>query len=107
MFTKNCTAASRHLLTGIDLRTLTWGERTLLAQFDIEMNRQIPEHRHPYEQIGYLVSGRLQLTIGTETHMAEAGDSWCIPADTSHAAVAILPCVAIEVFSPVRADYLP
>ncbi len=107
MFTSNSTAATKHLLPGIDLKTLSWGERTLLAQFAIDMNSRIPEHHHPYEQIGYLVAGRLQLTIGTETHTAEAGDSWCIPADTPHAALALLPCVAIEVFSPARADYLP
>jgi quercetin dioxygenase-like cupin family protein len=107
VFTCNSTVTSKHLLPGIDLKTLTWGERTLLAQFDIEENRRIPEHHHPYEQIGYLVAGRLQLTIGSETHTAEAGDSWCIPADTGHAAMALLPCVVIEVFSPVRTDYLP
>ncbi len=107
MFTNNSETASRTLLPGIDMKTLTWGERTLLAQFEIEMNSRIPEHHHPYEQIGYLVSGRLQLTIGTETRTAEAGDSWCVPADTPHAALALLPCVAIEVFSPPRADYMP
>jgi len=42
----------------------------------------LPRHKHPHEQIGYLASGRLDLTIGNETRHLGPGDSWCIPGDT-------------------------
>jgi hypothetical protein len=42
VFTCNTAVTSKHLLPGVDLKTLTWGERTLLAQFNIEEDRRIP-----------------------------------------------------------------
>jgi quercetin dioxygenase-like cupin family protein len=47
------------------------------------------------------------LTIGDETHDVRCGDSWCIPGDVDHGAAILQDSVAIEVFSPVREDYLP
>jgi quercetin dioxygenase-like cupin family protein len=107
MFASQTAITAKNLLPGIDLKTLAWGERTLLAQFTIRQGAPIPRHSHPYEQTGYLVNGRLQLTIGETTYTAEPGDSWCIAADEPHSACALTDCIAIEVFSPVRPDYLP
>ena len=62
--------------------------------------------RHPYEQTGYLVSGHLVLTIGEDVNDVRPGDSWCIPGNVRHGAEIIEESVAVEVFSPVREDYL-
>ena len=56
---------------------------------------------------GYPISGRIRLSIGEESFEAEPGDSWCIPSHIEHQAEIIEDSVAIEVFSPVREDYLP
>ena len=88
-------------------QTLVYGKNTLLARFKLEKGGAVPDHRHPHEQTGFLVSGCLELTIDGVTHRAEAGSSWCIPGDTPHSAVAVEDSVAVEVFSPVREDYLP
>jgi quercetin dioxygenase-like cupin family protein len=54
-----------------------------------------------------LIKGKVALTIGAETFTAAPGDTWCIPGDTEHSAAILEDSVAIEVFSPVREDYLP
>jgi quercetin dioxygenase-like cupin family protein len=64
-------------------------------------------HAHPYEQTGYLVKGRIRLTIGADVHEVSPGDSWCISGGVLHGAEIIEESVAVEVFSPVREDYLP
>jgi quercetin dioxygenase-like cupin family protein len=64
-------------------------------------------HSHPHEQTGDLVSGRLELTIGSETCEMKPGDSWCIPDGTKHGTKPLEDAMAVEVFSPVREDYLP
>jgi quercetin dioxygenase-like cupin family protein len=61
---------------------------------------------HPHEQTGYLVSGRIRLFIGDDSRELVAGDSWCIPQDMIHCAEVLEDSVAIEVFSPLREDYL-
>jgi len=53
------------------------------------------------------VAGRIRLTIGGERFEVRPGDGWCIPGGVEHRAEILEDAVAIEVFSPVRADYLP
>lgn len=66
----------------------------------------LPRHSHPEEQTGYLVSGRIRLTIGDRTFDVASGDCWCIEGGIEHQAAILEPSVAVEVFSPVRKDYL-
>lgn len=106
MFAKHDAAGYRKALDKITRKTLVHGIRTLMTEFHLEQGALLPKHRHPHEQTGYLVSGRLDLTIGGQTHTVSPGDSWCIPGDVEHSAVAHEDSVAIEVFSPVREDYL-
>ncbi len=97
----------RELLDGVTLNTRCWGEKTLMGEFHIREGRELPDHSHPHEQTGYLVSGRLELTIDGVRHQFSPGDTWCIPGDVRHSAVALTDVVALEVFTPVREDYLP
>ncbi len=95
------------VLEKIQQKTLVYGDRTLMAEFRLGQGADLPRHSHPHEQTGYLVSGELTLTIGDETRQVKPGDSWCIAGDVEHKAMAVEDSVAIEVFSPVREDYIP
>jgi len=107
MFKKSDVSGYKCPLDRIKFKTLVYGEKTLLAEFKLEKGAFLPRHKHSYEQTGYLVSGKIELTIGNETHSLSQGDSWCIPENIEHHARAFDDSVAIEVFSPVREDYLP
>ena len=93
-------------LPGITRKTLVHGMNTLMTRFNLGKGSELPFHNHPQEQTGFLVSGRMRLTIGDETLDLVAGDSWTVPGDVAHGAVVLEDSVAIEVFSPVREDYL-
>lgn len=97
----------RELMEGIEVRTLVHGEKTLMAEYRLKKGSRLPEHSHPHEQTGYLVSGRLRLHAGDKVLDAGPGDSWCIDGNVSHRAEVIEDSVAVEVFSPVREDLLP
>ncbi len=94
-------------LKGVWRKTLVHGDHTLLSEFRLDAGAVIPVHKHPHEQTGYLVSGRLKFTIGEETMEAGPGDSWCLAGELEHGAEALEDSVVIEVFSPVREEYLP
>jgi quercetin dioxygenase-like cupin family protein len=94
-------------LPGIRQKTLVFGERTLMTEFLLAKSSSLPDHAHPYEQTGHLVRGHILLRIGDEEHDTTAGDSWCIPMNVRHGARVLEDSAAIEVFSPLRADYLP
>lgn len=107
MFYKRAQDGYRQVLEGIQVKTLVYGDKTLLAEFRMEKGSLLPRHTHPQEQTGYLVSGRIRLSIGDETFEVEPGDSWCVPGDVVHGAEILADSIAVEVFSPVREDYLP
>ena len=107
MFHKSDSGGYKQMLEGIKIKTLVFGEKTLLTEFRLEKESKIPRHSHPHEQTGYLVSGRMLLFIGEETFETKAGDSWSIPGGVEHNAEIIEDSIAVEVFSPVREDYLP
>jgi quercetin dioxygenase-like cupin family protein len=107
MFYKSNRAGYAQILPGIKIKTLVYGEKTLFSEFRMEQGSQLPWHAHPQEQTGYLVSGRIRLSIGEEIYEVEPGDSWCVPGAVEHRADILADSVAIEVFSPVREDYLP
>ena len=94
------------VLDGISRKTLVHGGNTLMTAFSLEQGKTLPVHSHPQEQTGFLVSGHIVLTIGETAHDIQPGDAWMIPCDTLHGARIIEDSLAIEVFSPVRQDYL-
>jgi len=92
-------------LEGIKRKTLLDGGRTQIVEFRLARGAVIPRHRHPQEQTGYLVSGRMVLTIAGLDHTMNPGDAWTIPGDVEHGARVLDHSIAIEVFSPLRPDY--
>jgi len=107
MFRKKGTADKKELIEGVHLSTLVHGEKTLMGHFNVAKGCAIPTHSHPHEQTGFMVSGRLRFKIEEEVMEAESGDSWCIPGGVEHGVEALDDSVVIEIFSPVREDYLP
>ncbi len=107
MLEKRSGSGYRPALGGIGRKTLVHGEKTLMTEFQLRKGSVPPRHSHPHEQTGYLVTVCIRLLIGTEEYEALAGDSWCIPGGVEHGADILEDSVAIEVFSPVRDDYLP
>ena len=107
MFTRPDMDDYQTVAPGIRRRTLCFGSTTLMSEFRLLEGYVLPMHSHPQEQTGYLVDGHIRLTIGDETHDVVPGDSWCITGGVEHGAEVLQDAVAVEVFSPVREDYLP
>jgi quercetin dioxygenase-like cupin family protein len=106
MFYKRDNAGFREIIKGVVMKTLVYGDKTLFAEFHLKAGHELPKHAHVYEQTGYLISGSILLSIADETFKVEPGDSWCIPANVEHGVNILTDSIAIDVFSPVRVDYL-
>ncbi len=107
MFTKKDKFGYQPILTGVRMRPLVYEQKTILCEFILEKGAKLPLHQHPYEQTGYLLSGRMRFNIGGEWHDTCPGDSWCIPENIFHQVEVIEEAHLVEVFSPIRPDYLP
>lgn len=76
-----------------------------LAFWDLPAGAVVPEHAHEHEQLLHVVSGALEVTIGSETGRVEAGGTAVIPSNAPHTARVVEDSHVIDVFQPVRLDY--
>lgn len=106
MFFKKSDEGYKEPAKGVQLKSLSHGEKTHLCEFRLKAGSVIPEHSHPHEQTGCLISGKLRFFAEEITFDAEPGDSWSFLADVVHGAEALEDSVIVEVFSPLREDYL-
>lgn len=107
MFKKTKSSGHVEVIQGVHLKTLVYGNHTLLTEVRLEKGAVIPPHSHPHEQTGYLVSGHMDFLVNGVHHVARPGGSWNIGGNVEHGATALEKSVVVEVFSPVRDDYLP
>jgi quercetin dioxygenase-like cupin family protein len=100
-------SGSRHLIfPGVEIRS-TAGANMMLAVVRLEPESVVLEHSHPHEQMGILMEGHLEFTIGGVTRVLGPGDIWRIPSGVVHRVRALdHPAVALDVFHPIREDYL-
>jgi quercetin dioxygenase-like cupin family protein len=93
------------MATAINRRTMATTDEAMLCEFFLEHGAVVPEHSHMNDQVGYIVFGRMQMTIGGQTRELHPGDSYAIPGGVKHSALALADTLAIDVFSPPRNDY--
>jgi quercetin dioxygenase-like cupin family protein len=103
----NKTSQEYHaLLDGIKIKTINHGNNMLMVELLLSKGSILPEHKHVHEQTGYLVKGKIKLQIDEQIKDMEPGDSWNIAGNVMHKAEILEDSIAIEVFNPVREDYL-
>ena len=64
-------------------------------------------HSHPHEQLVFVVSGAIELTVDGVTHVLDAGDSILVPSGAQHQARSDRISEVLDLFTPYRADYAP
>ena len=93
------------LVPGAKART-PYGENIMLSYLEMEEGAVVPLHKHPHEQAGMLLTGRMELTIGDDTRVCVPGDMFIIPPNTPHTAKTVGgSATLLDIFSPVREDY--
>ncbi|MFT6872202.1 MAG: quercetin dioxygenase-like cupin family protein [Roseivirga sp.] len=97
---------SKELLPGFSVK-FVHAEKMSLAYWDIKAGSVLPEHSHPHEQVAaQVISGEFELTLEGKPKLMKAGDIAVIPSNAIHSGQAITDCQLLDVFSPVREDYL-
>jgi quercetin dioxygenase-like cupin family protein len=83
------------------------GDDVLLVMNWLQPNMQTNPHRHPFEQIVYVVQGRMRFVVGEQVIEAAAGSVIRVPPDVLHYGEPIgdEPVLNLDVFAPLREDY--
>ena len=100
-------ACSHHeIFPGVHIYTAA-GEAMMMSLVEFDPGAVVEAHSHPHEQVGLLIEGELTFTIGDHEETVQPGDMWRIPGGVTHRAVAgDRPVKALDIFAPIREDYL-
>jgi quercetin dioxygenase-like cupin family protein len=82
------------------------GEKLTMAFITIKQGCVVPLHKHESEQFSYCISGSLRFVIGGAELVLRAGELVEIPAWVPHEAVADEDFTGIDVFAPIREDWV-
>ena len=93
------------IFDGVSRQNLVYGAKTHMLKFFLEGGKVIPVHTHEQEQTGYLIRGKMKMTIDGISHDLEDGASWSIESNVPHGVEVFDDCSVIEVFSPPRKEY--
>jgi quercetin dioxygenase-like cupin family protein len=82
------------------------GEKMMFSLVTLAPDAVVPAHSHPHEQMGMLVSGTMEFTVGDETRALSGNELYFVPGGVPHAAKAGPGgAVALDAFSPPREEY--
>jgi len=90
---------------GVTFKTLATGTNIMCTVMYYEKGNVVPFHKHPSEQVGYVVEGKLRLKIENEDlGTVQAGDLYLIRGSILHSLEALEKSVIVDVFSPPREE---
>lgn len=81
-------------------------ESMTLAYFDIKAGSASQEHAHVHEQVSQVLAGTFQLTVAGEPIVLHPGTVVVIPSNVPHSGLALTDCKLLDIFNPVRQDFL-
>jgi quercetin dioxygenase-like cupin family protein len=93
-------------ITEMISRKIVAGDREMLAQTYLKRGAQVPMHAHDSEQMTYVLQGALRFLVDGEEIIVKEGEVLHIPSGTPHQAEALEDTFELDVFSPIRADWL-
>ncbi len=94
------------VMSDVISRKIISGEKAMVAQVFLKKGAVVPEHRHESEQITYILEGALQFQIEGREIVVHKGEVLRIPSNVPHRAVALEDTVDLDIFSPIRTDWL-
>ncbi len=91
---------------GVQRKIMAWDERLMVVKVAFEKGGIGTVHKHHHTQITHIESGVFEVEIGNEKKILSAGDAFYIPPNVMHGAVCMEAGILIDVFSPMRQDFI-
>ena len=91
---------------GVRRQILGYDGQIMMVKVAFEKGAVGTLHEHYHTQASYVVSGRFEVTVGGETRTLGPGDGFYAEPDSAHGVVCLEKGVLLDVFTPLRADFL-
>jgi len=88
-------------------RQMIWGDQLMVCRLRIPAGATTAVHAHPHEQITLVERGTVRFTVAGEDRLSSPGDVLHFPSHCAHGATVLdEEAVLIDIFSPIREDFL-
>ena len=91
---------------GLKRKIMGYDDKIMLVKVFFEVGAVGQLHEHYHSQVTYVESGSFDVTIDGVTKTLKGGDSFYIPPHALHGAICTEAGVLIDVFSPIREDFM-
>lgn len=91
---------------GVERKILGYDGSLMMVCVRFERGAVGSLHRHVHRQVSYVQSGRFEVTIDGATRTLAAGDCFFVRPDLVHGVVALEEGILVDVFTPMREDFL-
>lgn len=91
---------------GITRQFIAYDNNIMMVKVIFEKGAIGIPHTHNHVQTTYVVSGKFEVTIGNEKRLLVAGDGFYAEPNIRHGCICLEEGVLIDVFNPVRQDFL-
>ncbi|MTI40102.1 cupin domain-containing protein [Fulvivirga lutimaris] len=91
---------------GVSRKFLGYDNQIMMVQVKFEKGAVGSPHHHFHTQATYCAEGKFEFEIDGEKQIVKAGDGVYIQPNLVHSAVCLEAGMLIDVFSPVREDFL-
>lgn len=91
---------------GIKRQFLGYNEEIMMVKVWFDKGAIGPVHNHFHSQVSYVESGSFEVNVDSKKKILGPGDCFFIPPHINHGAVCLEAGVLLDVFSPVRKDFL-
>jgi quercetin dioxygenase-like cupin family protein len=91
---------------GVSRKFLGWDNQIMMVKVKFDKGAEGAPHQHFHTQATYCASGKFEFRIGDATQIVNGGDGVYIPQNILHGATCLEEGILIDVFSPVREDFL-
>jgi quercetin dioxygenase-like cupin family protein len=93
-------------VTELISRKLIAGDRQMVSQVYLKRGALVPLHRHESEQMTYVLDGLLKVRVAGEEVIVRDGEVIRIPSGVPHQAEALADTFELDLFSPIRGDWV-
>jgi quercetin dioxygenase-like cupin family protein len=96
----------QQMAPGVRRKIMTYDEKIMMVRVEFETGGVGTLHQHYHVQVTNVESGVFEIEINGEKKVLNAGDVFHVPSNLIHGAVCIEAGVLIDVFTPMREDFI-
>ena len=91
---------------GVKRKIMAYNDHLMMVKVQFDKGGVGSLHHHPHSQISHVESGQFEIEINGNKKILTAGDAFYVPPNVMHGAVCLEAGTLIDVFSPMREDFI-